>query len=108
MDYTKMTTEELTLHCTKEYVEMDLKKKEYTKAQTELYKRMTENQLGEVKSPFGRFYSYIRTDYTMPEDITEMKKNLTLAEEQAKAEGRAMGTEKTFFKFAKLKKDEEI
>lgn len=108
MNYNEMMTEDLTLLCARKYKELSLEKKELEKAQKALYAKMREENLPEVKSPFGRFISYVRATYQMPEDVVAMKNAVAEAEERAIAEGRATKEEKTFYKFAELKKDEQF
>lgn len=103
-----MDTEQLTEYCALTYKEISNKKKQLDAAQKELYHRMEQNKLEEVKSPFGRFVRYVRATYTFPDDVKSIKDALAAAEERAIAEGRATKEEKTFYKFAELKKDDQF
>lgn len=104
----EMTTDELTNYCAQEYKRLSAMKKHLDTAQKELYKRMAENNLKEVQSPFGRFISYVRSSYTFPEDVKALKDQVAAAEELAIAEGRAVKEEKTFYKFAEVKKEDQF
>lgn len=106
--FEEMTTEELTLLCTQEYAEISLREKKLDLAKKELFKRMEQNDVAEVKSPFGRFYKKVVTAWTMPDDVVALKATLAEAEERAKAEGRATKTEKTTYSYGALKKEDAI
>lgn len=101
-----MSIENLTEFCTQEYKEISLRTKELDKAKKILFAKMQEKNLEEVKSPFGRYIQYFRTTYEFPEDIQELKRTLTEAEERAKAEGRATEKKIPTYKFAELTKDD--
>ena len=104
----QISTEELTALAAQTHIELTALKKKLEELQKELYNRMQQNNLSEVSSPFGRFITYTRTSYTLPEDVIELKKAATAAEEMAKKEGRATEEVKTFYKYSPLKKDDDI
>ncbi len=106
MDYSTMSIEDLTEFCTREYKEISIKEKQLDKAKEVLFAKMSETNVPEVKSPFGRFYVYERTVYTFPEDIIALKNTVAQAEERAKAEGRVFEKKITSYKFGELKKGE--
>jgi hypothetical protein len=105
--YEELSIDALTQFCTQEYKELSLREKELDKAKKVLFTKMAEENQSEVKSPFGRFYRYVRTVYSYPEDVIAIKNALSEAEEKAKAEGRATKQEIPSYKFGELKKDDE-
>ncbi len=106
-NYDELTIESLTDFCTQEYKEISLRGKELDKAKKVLFAKMSEANQPEVKSPFGRFYQYVRTVYKYPEDVVALQNTVAEAEEKAKAEGRAIKQEFPSYKFGELKKDDE-
>lgn len=107
-NYKDLSTAELTEYCAQEYKRLSAMKKHLDAVQKELYGRMATEKLDEVKSPFGRFVSYVRSSYVFPAEVKAMKDAVAAAEEQAIAEGRAVKEEKTFYKFAELKKEDQF
>lgn len=107
-NFTTMTLDELTLWVTQQYSEVAIQEKKLGEGKKVLFDLMMKSNTDEVKSPFGRFYKKVVTAWKMPDDVVALKNKLTEAEEIAKAEGRAIKTEKFTYSYGALKADDKI